>query len=245
MPPWLRAVLATCVYGLFHSALASRECKDLVARACGQRFRNAFYRPFFIFQALASFAVLALYLGRLPSRTLYQVRGPWAWAMNACRLLALGLGAWAAREVGLPGLTGLTGLKAWRNREAEIPPEPEAQGPAFDGRGMRAQGPFRFSRHPLNLLPIPFLALSPKMTDRSLAFTLAAAAYFWLGSKHEERRLEKAYGEAYRRYRDAGIPFLFGARGLARILPRVPGGCNPPSAIVRRRVRERPSPGSF
>lgn len=215
MPSFLRAVLATAAYGLIHSILASRECKDLAARLFGERLRNAFYRPFFILQALASFAVLALYLGRLPSRLLYQVRGPWAWAMNACRVLILGLGAWAAREVGLPGMTGITGLKAWLNRDTEIPPEPEAQGPAYEeGRGMRAKGPFRVSRHPLNLLPVPFFALSPRMTDRSLAFTLASAIYFWLGSKHEERRLEKAYGEAYRRYRDAGVPFLFGIRSI-------------------------------
>lgn len=226
MSPRLRAVFATAVYGLGHSVLASRECKDLAARLFGERFRNAFYRPFFILQAVVSFAFLMLYLGRLPSRRLYHIRGPWAWAMNACRAVALGYGAWAAREVGLARLTGMTGLKAWRNRDPVVPPEPEAQGPAFEeGRGMKAKGPFRFSRHPLNLLPIPVLALSPKMTDRSLAFTLASAAYFWLGSKHEERRLEKAYGQAYLPYRDSGIPFFFGVRSMRRTpAPVLPGG---------------------
>jgi hypothetical protein len=216
MPSFLRAVLATCVYALLHSLLASRECKELAARAFGERARNAFYRPFFILQALASFAALAVYLARLPSRVLYRVRGPWAWVMNACRLGALILGAWAAREVGLPGLTGWSGFRAWRNGDADIPPGPEAQGPAPEGPDMRARGPFRFSRHPLNLVPVPFFALSPKMTDRSMAFTLAAAAYLWLGSKHEERRLGMAYGEAYRRYRDSGIPFYFGLRGMPK-----------------------------
>jgi hypothetical protein len=66
MSPRLRAALATTAYALVHSVLASRECKDLAARLFGERFRNAFYRPFFLLQAVASFAALVIYLGRLP-----------------------------------------------------------------------------------------------------------------------------------------------------------------------------------
>jgi hypothetical protein len=216
MPPSLRAALATAAYGLLHSLLASRECKDLVVRCFGERFRNAFYRPFFILQALASFIVLMAYLVRLPEKTLYHIRGPWAWLMNGIRFAALLYGGWAAWEIGLPRLSGMTGLNAWRKHEPRVPPEPEAQGPAFaEESGMKATGPFRFSRHPLNLVPVPIFALSPKMTGRSLGFTLASAVYFWLGSKHEERRLKRAYGEPYLKYRNSGIPFYFGIRSFS------------------------------
>lgn len=156
------------------------------------------------------------YLGRLPVTTLYHIRGPWAWLMNGSRFAALLYGGWAAWEIGLPRLLGMASLNAWRQQEARVPPEPEAQGPAFaDESGMKVTGPFLFSRHPLNLVPIPIFALSPKMTDRSLGFTLASAVYFWLGSMHEERRLKLAYGEPYRKYRDSGIPFFFGIRTLS------------------------------
>jgi hypothetical protein len=55
---------------------------------------------------------------------------------------------------------------------------------------------------------VPILWLSPKMTDRSLGFTALATLYFWLGSKHEEARLARAYGKPYGRYLESGVPFF-------------------------------------
>jgi protein-S-isoprenylcysteine O-methyltransferase Ste14 len=77
---------------------------------------------------------------------------------------------------------------------------------------MRVEGPFRFSRHPLNLAPLPVLWLQPVMTTRWLGFNAVATLYLVLGSAHEERRLEAAYGEPYRRYVREGPPFFLPAR---------------------------------
>lgn len=110
----------------------------------GRSFGNAFYRPFFILQALASFALLAAYLGRLPGKTLYPIRGPWAWLMNGTRFAALLYGAWAVWEFGMPRLMGIPGLTAWRKHAPEVPPEPEAQGPVLAGKSrMKVTGSFR------------------------------------------------------------------------------------------------------
>ncbi len=209
MRTFLISTLATLLFGLFHSLLAARVTKDFVAGIMGQRWRNAFYRPLYIAQALITSILLVIYLARQPYRVLYHLRGPWAWVLNGFRMAALLGMAWASREIGFTRLVGWVGIKAFKDGESHVPPEAESQGPAYEaGTGMRATGPFRYSRHPLNLLPVPFLWLSPKMTDRRLAFAIMSTLYFWLGSKHEEARLIRAYGEAYRSYQTSGVGFF-------------------------------------
>lgn len=68
-------------------------------------------------------------------------------------------------------------------------------------------GPFRYSRHPLNVAPLPVFWLQPLMTTRLLGFNVVATMYLVLGSLHEERRLGRAYGARYRRYLEGGTPF--------------------------------------
>ena len=68
-------------------------------------------------------------------------------------------------------------------------------------------GPFRYTRHPLNLAPLPVLWLNPVMTANLAVFNLAATVYFVAGSWHEEQRLRAAYGDAYEEYRRSGVPF--------------------------------------
>ena len=42
----------------------------------------------------------------------------------------------------------------------------------------------------------------------ALATALWASAYFWLGSRYEERRLVARYGDAYRDYRNRVPAFI-------------------------------------
>lgn len=203
----LKVGLATAAFGLVHSALASRAAKDLAARLLGPRRRNALYRPFYLAQSLVTFGALLAYLNRQPARTLYDVRGPWATLMRAGQASGLAWATYAAYHVGIPRMLGAAQLLAWVKGET-VAPEPEAQGPAADGRGrMRVRGPFRVHRHPLNFAPLPVIWLFPRMTTRLAAMNLVATIYLVIGSKHEERRLVRAYGAAYERYRRSGVPF--------------------------------------
>ena len=179
----------------------------------GERRRNAFYRLFYNGFALVSFGLLGWYAKRLPDRELYHVRG---WGSGLMRLgqaagvLTMLVGA---RQIGYARFTGLANGLAWLRGETQIPQEPPAQGPAVDEAGvLRATGPFRWCRHPLNAAMLPVFWLMPRMTARLLVFNAVVTAYSVLASKNEERHLRDAYGPTYADYQEGGTPFFLPRR---------------------------------
>lgn len=206
---------AVGLYGGIHSLLASRMVKQRAAARFGPRQFAGLYRVFYILQSALTLAGLLAYLSRLPDRTIYRVRGPLpvVWLMRLGQAGGLVLATVTASQVGLARITGLRGFLDWLRGRPTIPPTPEAQGPAPSPGGdpsrLRVSGPFRVTRHPLNLSPLPVFWLTPHMTVKRLAFNLAGTLYLVLGSLHEEARLRAAYGTAYRRYqKNAGVPFF-------------------------------------
>jgi methanethiol S-methyltransferase len=213
----LKVVVATGVFALVHSALASQKAKTAAVHLVGERRRNAWYRPVYLVQSLVTFGALALYVKGLPKQTLYRVRGPLAGVMQLTRVASVGYAVYAAHHVGTPAVLGWPGLTAWWHGMAVVPREPEAQGPArAGGEGLRVAGPFLVSRHPLNLAPLPVLWLAPTMTVNSAVFNSVATLYFVLGSVHEERRLRASYGPAYRAYQHSDVPFYLPIFGKTR-----------------------------
>src|SRR3990170_4384989 len=132
----LKVAAATALFGLVHSALASRRAKRAAAETFGERNRNGLYRVFYIGQSLVTFGLLAAYIRRQPSRELYRVEGPLAFLMHAVQAGALVYTTAAAGQVGLRRITGLESFLAWLG-DGLVPPEPEAQGPALDEEGLR------------------------------------------------------------------------------------------------------------
>jgi protein-S-isoprenylcysteine O-methyltransferase Ste14 len=210
----VKTIVATALFGLVHSALASRQAKDLAAACLGRRNRNAFYRLFFIGQSFVTLAVLAAYLWRLPDRVLYHIRGWPAALLRLGQAASLLYAVAAAYHAGLTRITGLASAAAWLRGSAVVPPEPEAQGPVpvlASAGAMRVTGPFAHSRHPLNLAPVPIFWLWPRMTLKLAVFNLVSTLYLVVGSLHEEARLRAAYGAPYDRYRSSGVPFYLPA----------------------------------
>lgn len=215
----VKIVVATALFAGVHSLLASRAAKRGAAKMLGERRRNALYRPFYNVQAVITFGALVLYGGRLPDRELYRVSGPLSRLMRFGQGLSLLYLVYGARQIGLLRFAGVPNLWALLTGRTHVPREPEGQGPALDARGeVKATGPFRASRHPLNVGMIPALWLMPRMTVNLAAFNIAVTIYLIAGSAHEESRLRAAYGQTYLDYQKSGVNFFIpsASRLLAR-----------------------------
>ena len=212
-----KTVIATLAFAAVHSALASRQAKQAAATLAGRERSEATYRVFYVGQGLLSFAALTAYCASLPAHTVYRIRGVGALLLRAGQLAGVVHLLAGLREVGLKRWAGVDKLQAWRRGQA-MPIAPIAQGPemADDGR-LRAGGPYRWSRHPLNFSGVPLFWLTPHMTTRRLAFNAVGTAYLMLGSLHEEARLRRAYGEKYEGYLQGGVPFFW--PGVGHALP--------------------------
>jgi methanethiol S-methyltransferase len=205
----VKFALATLAYAVLHSLLASDSVKQMTARVVGERTYRGLYRLFYTIQALCTFGLLLVYGASLPRRLLYRIQGRPALLLRAGQLCGLLWAVWAAREVGIARLAGLTPFMAWL-KQAKIANNAVAQGPELTQAGnLSAGGPFQWSRHPLNFAPLVLFWLTPKMTTRRLAFNLVSTLYLLMGSWHEELRLRAAYGVLYEKYQRSGVPFYW------------------------------------
>jgi len=186
----LLLVLFVLIYIGLHSLLAANALK-----AWGRAHLPGFDRWYRLFyNAVAILTLLPLpSLLNLSDRTLYTVPAPWAWLLWAGQglsALALLLSVLQANPTYFVGLAQLAG-------------DPEEKGDRLVINGF-----YRYVRHPLYLFSILFLWLSPVMTLNRLIVYGLATLYFYVGSLHEERRLARTFGQAYRDYQQA-VPRLF------------------------------------
>lgn len=203
------------VFITLHSLLASDGVKGWVERIVGVRYVRGLYRVFYNLQSGASLGWLAWRMLRLPDRAMYKVPAPLSWVMRLGQGLFALLGVSAALAIGIPEFAGLTSLqRQLTGRTAGN--ETEAQGPSRlrDG-SLHVAGPFRFTRHPANWSFMGIFLLMPVMTVKRATLAVSAIFYLVAGSLHEERRLEKKYGAAYRQYRTR-VPFMI-ARSSTRL----------------------------
>ena len=207
MTGFAKTFAATLLYSVVHSLFASRSAKRTAARVFGARYRNSFYRAFYLVQSAATLVLLIRYIQRQPTRRLFALQGPAAALLRLLQASGFGWALVAAFEVGYLEILGLRPLFQLLSGVEEIAPEPEAQGPVLHSPSMRVEGPFQFSRHPLNVAPVIVLWCNPRMTTNLLAYNVCSTVYLVIGSMLEERRLAEAYGEAYRKYQAGGVSF--------------------------------------
>jgi len=205
----IKIAAATVLFAGIHSLLATKAAKRKATRVLGEQNRNGLYRPFYNAQAVITFGALVLYGIKLPDHELYRIRRPLSWFTYSIQGFFLLFLLYAAKQIGFLPFSGIPNLMKLISGQTNIPLEPEGQGPALYINGeIKATGPFRLTRHPLNFGMLPILWLMPRMTVNLATFNIITTLYLILGSLHEEKRLKEAYGDAYLDYQRSGVNFF-------------------------------------
>jgi methanethiol S-methyltransferase len=205
----IKIAAATILFAGIHSLLATKAAKKKATKVLGERSRNGLYRPFYNAQSVITFGTLVLYGISLPDRELYRILRPLSWLTYSVQAFFLLYLLYGAKQIGFLPFSGIPNLLKLIKGQTDVPKEPEGQGPALNVNGrIKATGPFRSTRHPLNFGMLPILWLMPKMTVNLATFNTITTLYLVIGSLHEEKRLREAYGEAYIDYQSSGVNFF-------------------------------------
>jgi protein-S-isoprenylcysteine O-methyltransferase Ste14 len=185
MPPVL-ILLAILLYGVVHSILAALQTKALARQWLGQH-TDHWYRLFFnVFGFISFLPVLAL-PPLLPDTVLYRIPAPWSFLAMAGQLGAvvmLIVGILQTDTLAFMGIRQLIGIPQHIKEEKLV-----------------VTGLYRWMRHPLYTAGLLFIWLTPGMTVNWLALYLGVTIYTIVGALYEERKLVKAFGQAYEEYR--------------------------------------------
>ena len=200
--PWM-TLTAVALWGALHSALASPPVKAFIHDRLGPR-ADRWYRVTYNVSAGLTFLPVLAVLALDPGELLYRAAWPWA------ALLVVGqLGA------GLLLVVGLLQTDVWHFIGLR------QLGVTQNGHGrLVVTGLYRWVRHPLYAAGLLFLWLTPILTTTMLAFNIGFTVYIWIGSRFEEKRLAREFGEAYLEYRrrvPALLPFPRPAKSAERL----------------------------
>lgn len=187
----LPLLIAWALYGVLHSVLAGRKCKQYVV----ERHPGVapFYRIAYNLIATALLIPIAYLWHSEPGAMLWRLSGPARYTLDFMVILLV-----AVLFVRGPGydLREFLGLR------------PSA-GPAR----LRISTWHRCVRHPWYLVAL-IVVWTRDMGIAWLISSVCISAYFLIGSRLEESKLIAVFGDAYRRYRDQ-VPGLLPYRGFA------------------------------
>jgi protein-S-isoprenylcysteine O-methyltransferase Ste14 len=191
--PWTIAA-AAAVYGIVHSLMASIGFKDLLYTLFGkpaERYYRLFYSIFSVVTLLPVLALAAL----IPDQTLYTIPQPWATLAVIVQVAAVLLMSYSLMQTGAFQFVGLSQALGLGNKDK-----------------LNIGGLYRYMRHPLYTFSLIVLWLTPTMSRNMLILYAAFTVYFIIGALVEERKLERTFGEDYRKYKSRTpflIPFIF------------------------------------
>lgn len=181
-------IVAGAIFGSLHTALASLRVKAWAACRFGRERIDRYYRLFFAFSGLTYLAVVGL-SSWLPDRHLYTIPSPWLILTTLVQVAAGIVFLIALLQTDVMAFVGLRQM-IWGGEPI----------PADRHEKLIVSGPYRWVRHPLYTTAIVTSWLFPTMTINRAALCAVTAAYFYLGSYPEERKLILEFGQAYREY---------------------------------------------
>jgi protein-S-isoprenylcysteine O-methyltransferase Ste14 len=194
-------VLLFLVYSVVHSYLASFEVKASIKKNFGSLM--AFYRL-----AYNIFAIISLYIiyevSPKPHLIIYDLPKPFDIIILVPQSLALIGIFWAFKYICAKEFLGLNQVKRYFNKNYNSEFDEELT--------LTFSGPYKYTRHPVYLFSILFLAFRPAMDLFYLTFFLLAVVYFYIGSVYEEKKMTVHFGNDYIKYQKA----------VRRIFPAIP-----------------------
>jgi methanethiol S-methyltransferase len=189
----LLLVIASALWGLVHSLLASSNVKDAFHHAFGDTAKN-WYRLLYNLFAVVSFLPVMALASQLPDRPLYVIPEPWVNVTLIIQLMAV-----VALVVGVfqTDVWSFIGLRQIMSGELES--------------RIVTGGLYRYVRHPLYIAGLVFIWLTPAMTLNRLVLYISLTLYILIGAYFEERKLLREFGREYYEYQARTpmlIPFL-------------------------------------
>lgn len=202
-------------FGVIHSALAGERAKAVLVPVAGDYYRLAY-------NLIASLHLVAIFWVEwrfFPARAVFAFPVWLTWLLYVVQA-----GGWLIVVIGLfqydlGRFIGLTEARAAIHRHDAIRRAggPRAVRPAAPAprppEPLRTDGPHRFVRHPLYAGMLVVL-WSRAFDEFALASAVWGSLYLLIGTRLEERKLVRVYGDAYRRYR-AAVPAYIPWRGRA------------------------------
>ena len=214
MPSPILVFLGFALYAAVHTALLTEGVRSALEALVGRRAFPGVFRLGFSVQAVVLLVGYVVWVARLPDVQWGGATGVLAWGLWAVKGAALAYILGCAARIGGAEFLGWAQFRAWRRGEA-------IRGDGVETGELVVAGPYRWVRHPMYAAGLVVLWAEPHWSANRFAFVLAASLYLWVGSLHEERRLVRFYGQAYRDYRARTprlIPHLPGRQPLLRIL---------------------------
>jgi protein-S-isoprenylcysteine O-methyltransferase Ste14 len=187
-------IIRFALFAAIHSILATRRSKEFTRRMAGGEMTA--YRLSYNLLSLAMFAWVMATDGC--ATVLYFVPGAWSLLMYLCQFLIAAALFTCLRQTGAATFLGFGQLRGGKSSPT-----------------MTTGDWYSVVRHPLYLLCIVYLVLTPVMTTQRALLILLSIIYFTCGGLLEERRLLEEFGDQYRQYR-RHVPFLIPRLRLSR-----------------------------
>ncbi len=203
----LAIISLIALFGVFHSSFASQKVKKNFLEKTGNKI--AFYRILYSFFSGLMFLAILIIIPK-NSTVIYDLPTPWDLVAYVIQLLGLIGIIWTGKSFDWKEFLGLNQIKRYikgNYNSLELDEHPN----------FRANGAFKYSRHPSYFYTIVFMGFRPFMDLTYLVLFLSMTAYFIIGAKWEEEKLVVIYGDVYKKYQKEVPKFIpFGLIGIKK-----------------------------
>jgi protein-S-isoprenylcysteine O-methyltransferase Ste14 len=194
---FLIILLAFGAYGALHSLLAADAVKARAQQLLGAKAYRSYRLAFNLLSGLALLPVLYL-VWRLPDSELWRI--PWPWLLLTLAIQA-GAGLGLLLSFRVTGSLEFLGMAQFLHLREPVRPE-----------RLRVDGLYRWMRHPIYSFSLLILWLAPVMSNNLLAVAVGVTLYIIVGTRLEERKLLRQFGEDYRNYQQTVPMFIPGLK---------------------------------